>query len=636
MGRVLATAVVVLGLLAPASALAANQTVQIQDTGYSPTTVTVSVGEKVFFHYANTTLRGVEFDDTTGVSPTSCASDTALASPPDCPVTFSTAGRFRYHDPTCGTYDSCPAGFQGLVIVDGPPVARITGPTTAQRGQEVTFDGSTSSDPDGDSITTYQWSFDDGASGSGAQVGHAFTTAGHHVVTLTVSDSTGSGTTTFEIDITIPDRDGDGVNDDNDLCPDVAAATANGCPIVLPPPSLTISTIAASLLGKAGVIKSGVATVLTCSDTCTGVFSLLPITRLTGFSAVVTPLSTQTVTIKGAGSQVVTLKLSTRAKRALAKATNPKLRLQAVVTDSLARARTLTATIALKSVKGASKLPAIGISDQQARTFNDPHFQVLKLSYARLVAPWNAIFTEPERLDEWLQAARAHHVRPLITFHHRRGELCPGKPCTAPSAGQYKRAWRAFHRKYPWVKDISPWNEVNSATQPTGKKPQLAAMYYNIVRANCRGCRIVAADLLDTNNLRRYIVAFLKRAKGKPRLWGLHNYRDTNRFRERGTQTLLKYVKGQVWFTETGGIVRFETQGGKVALPKSEKRAKRAMDYMFKLARKYASRVKRVYVYQWRINFTGDRFDAGVVRDDGSPRPSFQVLSLNASVARKR
>ena len=194
----------------------------------------------------------------------------------------------------------------------------------------------------------------------------------------------------------------------------------------------------------------------------------------------------------------------------------------------------------------------------------------------------------------------------------------------------------SVHRKYPWVRDISPWNEANSSTQPTGRRPDLAAAYYNVVRAGCRGCTIVAADVLDLNNMRRYLRAFLAKAKGKPRLWGLHNYRDTNRFRQTGTRQLLATVKGTVWFTETGGIVKFTTQGGKKALPTSESRARKAMAYMFRLAELDSKRVKRIYVYQWKVNFKGDRFDAGVVRPNGTPRPSFDVLTLNASIARKR
>jgi hypothetical protein len=338
----------------------------------------------------------------------------------------------------------------------------------------------------------------------------------------------------------------------------------------------------------------------------------------------------------GSGAKLVTLRFTSAARRSLAKVSSAKLQLQVVVTDALTRVQTRKATIALKRVKTYGRLPAIGISDNQATTFTDPNFQVLKLRYARLVSPWNAIFTEPARLDAWLQAARADHVRPLVSFEHTRGQQCPGKHCKGPSVGQYKRAWKAFHKKYPWVKDISPWNEVNSATQPTGKRPDLAASYYNVVRAGCRGCTIVAADLLDATNIRHYVASFLARAKGKPRLWGLHNYTDTNRFRSRGTNALLQTVGGTVWLTETGGVVRFVTQKGVVALPKSETRAKKAMDYMFRLAEVNAHRIKRIYVYQWKINNPSDRFDAGVVRPDGKLRPSYSVLSLNASVARKR
>ena len=50
---------------------------------------------------------------------------------------------------------------------------------------------------------------------------------------------------------------------------------------------------------------------------------------------------------------------------------------------------------------------------------------------------------------------------------------------------------------------------------------------------------------------------FQKAAGARRRItWGLHNYIDANLFRTRGTRALLKAVKGDVWFTETGGIVK--------------------------------------------------------------------------------
>lgn len=286
--------------------------------------------------------------------------------------------------------------------------------------------------------------------------------------------------------------------------------------------------------------------------------------------------------------------------------------------------------------RAARNGPFVGISDQSPETFADQRFRDLGIRYARLITPWDAITAEPDRLDAWLQGAKAAGVEPLVAFNHKRGEHCPAKPCTLPSVAQYRAMFQAFRAKYPWVRTVSPWNEANHQSQPTGKKPRRAAEYYNVVRSLCRGCRIVAADVLDATNLKRWLGVFKKHAQGKPRLWGLHNYSDTNRFRSRGTQALLQSVRGTVWLTETGGVVKFVTQDGKVALPQSEKRAKRAMDYMFKLAEQNAKRIKRLYVYQWKVNNVFDRFDAGVVRPDGKPRPSYDVLTLNASIARKR
>jgi hypothetical protein len=191
--------------------------------------------------------------------------------------------------------------------------------------------------------------------------------------------------------------------------------------------------------------------------------------------------------------------------------------------------------------------------------------------------------------------------------------------------GQYTAALRAFRAKYPWIRTIQPWNEANHQSQPTGRNPKRAAQYYNAVRLNCRGCTITAADVLDSPNLKRWLPAFLKTAQGKPRLWGLHNYTDTNRFRSAGTRAMLKLVKGQVWLTETGGIVAFTTSSGKVALRHDEKRARRAIDFLFKLART-SPRITRVYVYQWRKTAPGDRFDAGLVAPDNAPRASLSAL----------
>jgi hypothetical protein len=275
--------------------------------------------------------------------------------------------------------------------------------------------------------------------------------------------------------------------------------------------------------------------------------------------------------------------------------------------------------------RAARNGPYVGISDQDPQTFRDSRFAGLGMRYARLITPWNSILTEPERLDSWLQAAKAAGIEPLVAFNHARGDRCPARPCTLPSVGQYSAAFKAFYAKYPWVRSYQPWNEANHQSQPTGKNPKRAAQFYNVIRAGCHGCTITAADVLDGTNLKRWLGAFRKYAKGKPRLWGLHNYTDTNRFRSSGTKAMLGLVPGQLWLTETGGIVAFTTATGKVALRHDEKRARKAIDFLFRLART-SKRITRVYVYQWRKTQTGDRFDAGLVAPDDTARPSLAAL----------
>jgi len=127
----------------------------------------------------------------------------------------------------------------------------------------------------------------------------------------------------------------------------------------------------------------------------------------------------------------------------------------------------------------------------------------------------------------------------------------------------------------------------------------------------------MAADVLDSSDVRSYLRAFQRATKGKGRLWGLHNYKDVNRRQTKGIRNVASVTKGQIWLTETGGFVQFRTSG----FPRSLKRAAARTKYMFSLAKKY-KRVKRIYVYRWFGEPRNARFDAGLVNPDGSSRPS--------------
>jgi PKD repeat protein len=70
---------------------------------------------------------------------------------------------------------------------------------SALTGELVAFSGAGSSDPDPGDALTYAWSFDDATAASGQAVTHAFTAAGPHTATLTVTDPTGLSATAAAI-----------------------------------------------------------------------------------------------------------------------------------------------------------------------------------------------------------------------------------------------------------------------------------------------------------------------------------------------------------------------------------------------------------------------------------------------------
>jgi hypothetical protein len=263
-------------------------------------------------------------------------------------------------------------------------------------------------------------------------------------------------------------------------------------------------------------------------------------------------------------------------------------------------------------------------------SFSHPLFRQLRMRRSRYLTPWNVAIsrssTDRTNLSNWLAAARAARVEPLVHFSVASGSRCPSRPCTLPSVRTFRRAFRAFRRRYRSVRVIGVWNEANHRSQPTFRNPRRAAQYFNVVRANCRGCTIVAADVIDETNMVRWFRVFARYAR-RERIIGLHNYRDTNPRRGQrfgGTRRAVRMVgRKQLWVTETGGIVKFILPSGATLFPFSESRQVTATNRMFSLARRYSRRIKRLYIYHWQAPLPSNRFDAGYVRSDGNPRPGF-------------
>lgn len=285
----------------------------------------------------------------------------------------------------------------------------------------------------------------------------------------------------------------------------------------------------------------------------------------------------------------------------------------------------LTLIVACTAIVPATASAAVvGISDQQAASFESPLYAPLKLKVARYITPYD-VMDDPvqyERLVSWVDSATAANQRLLISFEHSRRS---GREGRVPSNAEFKQQLTRFNAEFgSRIESVSPWNEVN-VCQKNGRTegqpprickvktgPKLVAGYYTVARQVFRGKKIVALDILDSKNVAgavSYVKAFRKVAKPTPKIWGIHNYSDTNRGSSSRTKALIKAInnrKAEVWLTETGGQIRLH------AANFGQAEAAKALKCMFSMPKLFPQ-VKRLYIYQFHGARREETFDAGLV-----------------------
>ena len=290
---------------------------------------------------------------------------------------------------------------------------------------------------------------------------------------------------------------------------------------------------------------------------------------------------------------------------------------------------------------GAASVPAtanalvVGIADQKPDMFFDVRFQKLQIHHARYTIPWDwdARGWQVAEIDRWLFFAKLAGVHPLVSFGHSRVHRR-----SLPSPARLATAMKRFRVRYPWVTTFATWNEANHCGEPVCHKPALVARYWLKLRRTCRSCKVLAAEVLDVPNLRWWVRGFLRKAKRQPETWGLHNYVEANRFRTTYLRRLLKQVKGNVWLTEVGGVVKRrgtqQVQRNRVPFPESTTHAAKVTRFIFDKVLPVSPRISRVYLYHWDSTSQYDSWDSAFIGWNGKARKSFRVLKLRLAKLR--
>lgn len=139
--------VVVLLAVAGAAAGATSTTVTISKTGYTPTAVSINMGDSVVFKNTDTVAHTVNLSSTAGVQ---CSSAVPLAIPAgqSASCTFSNTGTFKFSDAAINK-----KAFRGTITVTPPLVSSFSvAPKTVTYGRTSTISGKLASGQSGEAV----------------------------------------------------------------------------------------------------------------------------------------------------------------------------------------------------------------------------------------------------------------------------------------------------------------------------------------------------------------------------------------------------------------------------------------------------------------------------------------------------
>ena len=268
--------------------------------------------------------------------------------------------------------------------------------------------------------------------------------------------------------------------------------------------------------------------------------------------------------------------------------------------------------------------PLIGLADNRPETILDPRFQQSGIKRVRVLVPYDDVARRGVRiryLDAWFETAKGQGIEPLVSFYrsYRSKHLLP-------SVREYRRNFRLFRKRYPWVRYFSTWDEANfSDAQPTGKDPVRTARFYRVARDECSRdrCTVITADFRPdgTPESAEWLRQFKRHMGPGPHIWGLVGHPDVTRLSTEHTDEYLRSTRGPVWITEVGAV-HFFGRGIRPSIPRQTRR----MRFLMSEYAAVSPRIERMYVYHWRAAQGDTLWDSGLLSVDGRPRPAYGIF----------
>ncbi len=222
-----------------------------------------------------------------------------------------------------------------------PPSALFNATSPVTVGEAAKFDARASSG-NGAPITSYKWNFGDGSAevtSSESATTHAYSAPGIYTVELTVHNSVGNGEVARQVEV---------------VAAPSGAGTTTPSTTTTPTPAPTTLTYKAAVAGASQVSRKGVVTVnVACEgqSSCSGTVTLVTAGAVAAARKAILALGSGSFKLAAGASAKVTIHLSARARKYLAKVHSLKTRVTISAKDQSGVSHTTVATVTLRLAK---------------------------------------------------------------------------------------------------------------------------------------------------------------------------------------------------------------------------------------------------------------------------------------------